>query len=545
MPSLWTSPPLALAVILALTHFGYGQQKSTVSWNPPATYTESLAPLLTPLDEVLELSANLDKDPEFGGAVILSEILHQVDEEGGRLIAIHVVYRADDDAGAQSLGSDTQSFRSATQKIHLALARTISADGNTTPVRKNAVLIQSPQMSADQSLFSDTQELRIIYPKIKPGTMTESIIVIEEKTMRVPGEFMTSASWAAGWPQGRRRLLIDAPEDLGSRLRFSALGSGTPEPRRSETAEGRLRFELSRDGARGYLYEIGRPPVSQSGPATWITSFADWDAFADWYRPLIKDRANLKPALAAKVDEWTADAKDEGEIIARLLRRASTDVRYTGLEFGIAGLQPYDCNEVWENQYGDCKDKSNLLRAMLAHKGIRSYLTLVNTDHAGRIEKRSPDYRQFDHAILAVERDAGKLLFCDPTIELAQPGALTPADGDREVLVIRDDRAQFARTPAVTAGQIEYGFDLDLSAAREISGWLTLSAKGYYANSYGSFFSKKDPQALRQSLANLVTGFFATAEVVDVERPADWDGAGDYRLRAYFVAPPTTASNFP
>jgi len=517
-----------------------GDAGTVVSRNPPERYTKEVAPLLTSLEKALEISKSLKPDPEFGGAVILNELVHHVDDSGARIVVLHSIYRADSEAGAQSLTDDTQSFRSASQRIHLALAQTISPDGTRTPVRPNATLIQSPQRQASQSLYSDAKELVIIYPKIKVGTLTESIVVIEEDEMRVPGEFMTSAIWVSGWPQGQRRVAIDLPEKMGKRLRFSQLGTGAPDPKKTEPKPGRMRFDMVQQRSPAYNYEVGRPPVSHSGPATWITTFADWDAFADWYRPLIKDRATLKPKLAKKVDEWTKGAKDENEIIARLLKHCSTDVRYTGLEFGISGLQPYDCNEVWENQYGDCKDKANLLRAMLAHKGIKSYLTLLNTDHAGRIEKRSPDYRQFDHAILAIELADGSLQFNDPTIEFARPGLISPDDADREVLLIREDRAQFARTPPATAGKMHYEFDLDLKPSREISGWLTLHCTGFYAASYSSFFEKKDAQALNRSLSGMIGGFFLDAEVIDTEKPKS--GSGEtYQIRAFFVAPGSQA----
>ena len=307
-----TRPFILIALVLsaALAPLSKAQQTG-VSRKPPAAYEQFIAPLLTPIEEALKISKDLAPDDDFSGAVILNEIIHRVDDDGGRLIAIHSIYRADSEAGVDSLHSNTQSFRSAHQKIHLALARTISPDGTKTPVRENAVLIQSPQRNANQSLYSDTQEMLVVFPKIKPGTLTESIVVIEEDAMRVPGEFMTSSNWGGGWPQGLRRMLIDVPEKLGERLKFTRLGRGAPKVKESRPEEGRQLFELSRRNVPGSQWEIGLPPVSQSGPATWITSFKDWEAFGDWYRPLIKDRATLNAELAAKVDEWTADAADE------------------------------------------------------------------------------------------------------------------------------------------------------------------------------------------------------------------------------------------
>ena len=145
MPETRPKALYLIACLLLLVSATAGAQQRTVSRNPPPPYASSAAPLLTSTEEVLELSKALRPDPAFGGAVILNEIVHHVDQAGARLVVVHSVYRADSDAGAEQLAQDTQSFRAATQKIHLALAQAISPDGTRTPVRENAALIQSPQ----------------------------------------------------------------------------------------------------------------------------------------------------------------------------------------------------------------------------------------------------------------------------------------------------------------------------------------------------------------------------------------------------------------
>ncbi len=117
----------------------------------------------------------------------------------------------------------------------------------------------------------------------------------------------------------------------------------------------------------------------------------------------------------------------------------SREVRYTGLEFGVAGYQPYECKDVWKQRYGDCKDKANLLCALLRYKGIESYLALVNTRHAGKINADVPDYGQFTHAVVAIPEEDGSYAFCDPTGEHLNRPALTPSSSGRQVLVVRQD----------------------------------------------------------------------------------------------------------
>ena len=103
----------------------------------------------------------------------------------------------------------------------------------------------------------------------------------------------------------------------------------------------------------------------QIGPLVWLSTLESWDAFAAWYTGLLKGTDTISPELKAKIDAWTKDAKDPAEILRILYAHVARDVRYTGFELGKSDLQPHDSMSVWQRQYGDCKDKANLLRAML------------------------------------------------------------------------------------------------------------------------------------------------------------------------------------
>jgi hypothetical protein len=127
---------------------------------------------------------------------------------------------------------------------------------------------------------------------------------------------------------------------------------------------------------------------------------------------------------------------------------ASDKVRYVGLEFGTAGYQPYDCNEVWANGYGDCKDKANLLVAMLRYKGIQAWHTLLDTTSHGLVEKRSPSPHQFDHMIVAVPRPDAPTLFNRRNGQIPPTRLLPDCDQGRDVLLITDNGAFGSAPPS-------------------------------------------------------------------------------------------------
>ena len=524
-----------LGALLVTFHGDVCAAANDVSRTPPAVYEEELRPLLTPLEAVLE-SYPKTVDESYGGIVLLNETVQTIAPDGRRVYAVHTVYKALSESGATAIENDAYTWRRETQRIHLVSAQTITPEGKRIPIRENAAFIRIPQRDAGQSIYSDDADLVVVYPDARVGSITEAVVVIEEDVFPVAGEFMHRIAWASGWPALEKRRVLEVPKMLAERLRFSRSETGAPAPEITKLGDDRVRYEWNRRNIPGHSYDVGPPPISQSGPVEWITSFADWDALNDWYVRLLHESSKPAAGLLAAVEDWTEGLADEEEIAHILHAKVANDVRYTGLEFGIAGLQPYDCNEVWKNRYGDCKDKANLLRVLLRQRGIKSRLGLVNTIHAGLIHKQAPLYQQFNHAILAIDLKNGKRLFCDPTIEYSFPGLLAPGDTDRDVLLVHDDGAEWVRTPPQDAGTLEYSFDLSLAADGEISGWLTLTARGYYAASYANYLVKRNQYDTRSALSNIVRGFYPTAEVIDVEKPTlDETRVTEYTVRAYWV----------
>ncbi|MGB8353897.1 MAG: DUF3857 domain-containing protein, partial [Chthoniobacteraceae bacterium] len=531
-----------IAAILVLWWTPGRVSAGDVSTQPPAIYREKLAALLTPLEEVLHSKAS-NRQADENGATLLEEDFHYIDDKGGRCIVWHRISKAFNDSAAKDMAESTFTYRKANQKIHLVVARTIMPDGSRIPVQPSAAILESPQRQADYSLYNDQEELRLIFPNVKPGSVTESIVVIEESAFRMPNEFTASFDWAYGWPIQKMHYVVEMPSAMADLLKIHTLGQGVPEMEKSQPARDRVRMNWTKENIAPLPQEWNLTPTCQTGPELFLTTLPDWDAFVHWYAPLVEARSPIKPPLSEKIDAWTKNAHGPKEILDILMAKVASDVRYVGLEFGASDLQPHDCNEVWANQYGDCKDKANLLRAMLHYKGIDAYITLLNTENTGLVEKRNPGYNQFDHAIVAVELEHGKYVFCDPTITYAKPGTLSPNDADRDVLLVKNNAAEWAHTPAADAGLLHYDLDLKLSPDGGLSGWLTQESSGCYGLWNADNYARLDKSQLRDRAHDIVLGFFKGAEIVDVTTtPLEkWDGP--YQLKAYFIVPAANKEN--
>lgn len=510
--------PFPLLILLPFVQLF--SQETPAHFQPIAFY-EEIKDRLTPLEEVKE-GIEFFKDAAKPGIVLLNERIEYVAADKERYRVDHSIYYVLAQSGVDPIGKDTFRFRKKQESIHLVLAHAIKADGSITPVAKNAVFVQSPQDEADSNLYTDYEELVVIYPDIEIGSITEHIVITKEFEPIVENHLANSFYFQFNWPIYLTRYEIDVPNSFADRFHTSKIGTGIPIPTVLKTEERtRLQYEdYKRDGRS---WETRREPSSDIGPVERITTFNSWDDVGDWIRGLVNERNTLSPELKAEIDSWTEGLSDRNDIIQAILEPIANEVRYTGLEFGLAGYQPYDCNLVWDQKYGDCKDKANLLSAALRYKGIDSNVVLIDTDGLGKFDKSFPSPFHFNHAIAVVHNDDGSKLFLDATVENLKVGDLPGNDNNRDVLIILDDKTEIARTPLVSTGQVHFDFDLELSSELTLSGWLHMYVDGYYGSWYETTFKEKTEDGLRWNMHERIDGLFPGAEMADVTFNEDFD----------------------
>jgi transglutaminase-like putative cysteine protease len=149
---------------------------------------------------------------------------------------------------------------------------------------------------------------------------------------------------------------------------------------------------------------------SKTPPIAW-TTFPSWEAVGDWYRGLIAGRDAATPAVKAKADEITANAKTDTDKVRALYEYVSTHNHYIGIDFGIGRYQPHTAAEVLTNQYGDCKDKHTLLSALLRAEGFQVSAVLIG---AGiEMNEKVPMPAAFNHLITQVQVEHEKVWLVD------------------------------------------------------------------------------------------------------------------------------------
>jgi transglutaminase-like putative cysteine protease len=163
-----------------------------------------------------------------------------------------------------------------------------------------------------------------------------------------------------------------------------------------------------------------------------------WRAIGQWVTQLEAGRPAPSPEIAAKTQDLVAGAPDFYTKLSRIAEYIQKNVRYFIVMRGIGGLQAHYAKDIFQNRYGDCKDKTTLLIAMLEAAGIHAYYVPVD-DRRGVVAPEDPSLVG-DHMIAAIEvpdsvndprlmaitkgADGKRYLFFDPTNERTPAGNL-------------------------------------------------------------------------------------------------------------------------
>ena len=164
----------------------------------------------------------------------------------------------------------------------------------------------------------------------------------------------------------------------------------------------------------------------------------EWRAIGEWVTTLEADRPDPSPEITSFTQALIAGAPDFYTKLSRITDSIQKNIRYFIVERGIGGLQANHAADIFRNRYGDCKDKTTLLIAMLRVAGINAYYVPVD-DRRGIVDPDDPSLYG-NHMITAIEipadvkdprlmaivkaHDGKRYLIFDPTNERTPVGNL-------------------------------------------------------------------------------------------------------------------------
>jgi hypothetical protein len=190
-----------------------------------------------------------------------------------------------------------------------------------------------------------------------------------------------------------------------------------------------------------------------------VRPFETWRDVSVWYTSLSDSQSAPDERIAAKARELTAGANTELEKI-RAIGRFVQNIQYISVQIGVGRWRPHAASEVLAKSYGDCKDKANLMRALLRSINIQSYPVLIFSGDSTYVNESWVSPGQFNHCIIAVKVGddtkastvinhpaLGRLLIFDATDDNTPVGDLPEDEQGSFALIAAGDSGSLVRMP--------------------------------------------------------------------------------------------------
>jgi len=375
--------------------------------------------------------------------------------------------------------------------------------------------------------YARPQQRFFSLPGAVPGAVVRVHRTSEWRTFPLPGVLL-DVPVADALPV--RELRIEVRTKAGAPLHHVFTDGVARAPVEERTTYGLTRSWLLRDLPATPPDPLAPP---ETAPRLLLSTFDGWGAFAAWYGRIIREADQLTPELRAKSDELTRGAGSDREKVERVYRYV-TGLRYVAVPLGVNSHRPHAAANVLKNGFGDCKDKANLLNALLRAQGVAADLVLVP-----RFAQAYPEApgAGFNHAISRVAL-GGQHLYLDSTDPDARFGLLPPGDPGRRVLVIDGKTSALTELPSPRPEdhRVVVTGTLGPAPGGGLAGTLTVRPSGYwdYALRAGARAAATTPTLpLWDDAYRPVAGAFALvrqsyADPSDLTVPFEWRAEGTW-----------------
>lgn len=291
---------------------------------------------------------------------------------------------------------------------------------------------------------------------------------------------------------------------------------------------------------------------AEGGPAANVRTFDTWIQVSRWATELHDPQAVPDDAVSAKARELTANSKTELDRI-RAIGHFVQGLQYISIDIGVGrgnGYRPHAAAQVFAKAYGDCKDKANLVRAMLKSINITAYPVAIYLGDPAHVRQEWASPTQFNHCIIAIkvsdETQAptvirhptlGRLLIFDATDEHTPMGDLPDEEQGSFALLIAGESGALLKMPTMPPESSR--LDRQANVVLASDGSITASVKersiGQAAvNERRAFRHLSNPE-YKQMIERWVTRGVTAAKISKVE-PVDDSGDGRFGLDVDFSA---------
>lgn len=388
---------------------------------------------------------------------------------------IHEIRVMVSDAGVQNGSEISVSFNPAYQNIqfHQLIIRRNGQEINKLKTARFRVI--QDENDLNDFIYNGTKTAFVALEDVRKGDQIEFAYSIIGRNPIFGDRFFSSLYFHVNAPVSHhyKSLLYNSQRPL----HFKSFN--TPPKERKTSKNGLVVIEWEQFDLKEHKFEEFEPEWYENFPNVEISEFIHWKEVIDWAKNMYEVPRQFSPSLQNKINEWKKTSQnDKYKYLQLAVRFVQDEIRYMGFEIGPNSHRPTAPDKVFSQRFGDCKDKSLLLSALLKANDIKAYPALVNSYFAGKIDQSLPSPFAFNHVIVRIELFKSTY-WVDPTTSYQRGNVSTQfIPYYDKALVIKDGENGLQDIPRVYPGSIEITESYHLS---NIGDSVTLDVKSNYS----------------------------------------------------------------
>jgi len=422
--------------------------------------------------------ANEENNPH---EYLLRQDIYRVNPDGTSSRYHHEVVRILSDRGASAFDYFAVFYTLGEEKIRLKTARVFHPDGTVEETRIDNSVRRDMVRNGQAPAFVDL-------PTLRPGDVVDIEYRNDQLAQSIFGNYFGLKHYfndadLEAVRDARLILLLQPEVEYRFNSRFLDV-----EAEESVSAGGERVLSWRLENIEKFVVEPRMPGRAEFAPCVEVTTFRSWDDLAAWWWQLIDTQCDINEAMTAKVEELTGDCATRRDKIRAIYNFVVSDIRYNDTwEFGIHGFKPYRASAIFNNRFGDCKDKAILTRTLLAEIGVRAYPVMIRLDGSRTREDLTlPLINHFNHAIAWVAADGGEEgFFLDGTAQYHPMEALPDGDRGATVVIVDEDGCRIETIPYAPAEQNMSYTSSDVSLRADGSAVIAVQSSAVGTNEAG------------------------------------------------------------
>lgn len=366
-------------------------------------------------------------------------------------------------------------------------------------------------------LYDGTLSVVCDISDVRAGDVVDQAITIEGWNPVDEGRFHREVRMGFSIPVARCFTRMVVPR---GRTPLIAYHGNVPRPLESTLAGGKV-LTWDQTPLDCMHAEGGAPSWFDAFPWMEVSEFSDLEDLRSWALVQYGSEHPLGAALTERIRGFRDLPTDQLRMDSAIAM-VQREIRYLGLEEGIGAYRPHRPAQVYEQRFGDCKDKSLLLSSVLNALGIEAYPALVNSSAGAQVGGWLPRPSQYDHCITMVVADGDTMWVDGTATHNGGRGKLRYTPDYGKALVVSPRAKGYTSLVVNDSGSVRVMERISLG---ELGGEGELSIRSEFrggrADRIRADIASRSPTELGKSYSDYYSGIYGPCELLEMVKFED------------------------